>query len=88
MPYKKLSLIETVANSFYNIYSNIYQKNRSNLRQIYLLIQGKRYLCHHDSVSLDVNEVCFDMEEYIPNTRKKKEKVKALLDRVDAGNVA
>ena len=74
MNYKKLSLRETVANSFYNIYSNICQENRSNLRQIYLLIQGKRYLCHHDSVSLDVNEVCFDKEEYIPNTREKKRK--------------
>ena len=39
-------------------------------------------------VSLDVNKVCFEEEQDIPNTLKNQEKVKALLNRVDVGNKA
>ena len=39
-------------------------------------------------VSLDVNKVCFEEEQDIPNTLKNQEKVKALLNGVDVGNEA
>ena len=40
----------------------------------------------YEPVSLDVNEVCFEEEQDIPNTREKSRKVKALLNDVDVGN--
>ena len=40
----------------------------------------------YEPVSLDVNKVCFDEKQDIPNTREKSEKVKVLLNSVDVGN--
>ena len=39
-------------------------------------------------VSLDVNKVCFEEEQDIPNRLKNQEKAKALLNGVDMGNEA
>ena len=44
--------------------------------------------CQYEPVSLDVNEVCFEEEQDIPNTREKEEKIKALLNDVDVRNKA
>ena len=41
----------------------------------------------HEPVGLDLNNVCFDEERDIPNTRKNQEKVEGLLNGVDVGNV-
>ena len=38
-------------------------------------------------MSLHVNEICFDEEQDILSTVKNQEKVKALLNGVDVGNV-
>ena len=40
----------------------------------------------YETVSLDENEVCFEEEQDIPNTREKSRKIKALLNGVDVGN--
>ena len=40
----------------------------------------------YEPVSLDVNEVCCEEEQDIPNTRKNQGKFKALLDGVDVGS--
>ena len=40
----------------------------------------------YEPVSLDVNKVCFDEKQDIPNKREKSEKVKVLLNSVDVGN--
>ena len=40
----------------------------------------------YESVSLDVNEVCFEEEQDIPNTRKNQGKVKTLLNGTYVGN--
>ena len=40
----------------------------------------------YEPVSLDVNEVCYEEEQDIPNTRKNQGKLKALLNGVDVGN--
>ena len=43
----------------------------------------------YQSVSSDVNKVCFEEEQDISNTREKlKKKVQALLNGVDVGNEA
>ena len=40
----------------------------------------------YESVSLDVNEVCSEEEQDIPNTREKSRKAKALFNGVYVGN--
>ena len=43
----------------------------------------------YEPVSLEVNEVCLEEEQDIPNTREKiQEKIKALLNGVVVGNKA
>ena len=39
-----------------------------------------------EPVSLDVNKVCFEEEQDIPNTRQKSRKSQALLNGVDVEN--
>ena len=34
----------------------------------------------HETVSLDVNEVCFDDEQDIPNTREKSRKIQTVAE--------
>ena len=46
-----------------------------------MALAGFRY----EPVSLDVNQICFDEEQDIPNTREKSRIV--LLNGVDVGNV-
>ena len=43
---------------------------------------------HYQPVNLDVNEICFEEEQDISNTRDKSRTVKALLNDADVGNVA
>ena len=42
----------------------------------------------YESVSLDVNKVCFEEEQNIPKSRGKSKKVKVLLNGVDMGSEA
>ena len=43
---------------------------------------------HYQPVNLNVNEICFEEEQGISNTRDKSRTVKALLNDADVGNVA
>ena len=42
----------------------------------------------YEAASLDVNEVCFEEEQDIPNTREKSGKGQLLLNDLDLGNEA
>ena len=42
----------------------------------------------YEPVNSDVNEVCFEEEQDIPNTREKSVKSQALLNDLDLGNEA